>query len=163
MESQKFKHIEDNLTNILLTMINNQNLKRYIKYLNDNPLEKSLSQPDITDNLIGTNILLTPLNTEVVTVENVYIFINPFSGDLTRYPVSDDIYSIDIMIPNDKWLISGKIRPIRIAHEISKNIDGLNIAGIGKVEITHYKTSVINRIFSCFSIFINVGSTSIKS
>jgi len=160
--SQKFKYIEENLTNILYTMVTNQNLLRYISYLDDDPLDPS--KPDITSNLIGTQIMLIPFDLNVLTKQEINLFINPVQGDLSvKRPIGTHTFIIDIVVPNKFWLLKGKIRAFRIADEIASNIDGLNIAGIGWVEINRYKIYSLNNAFSSLSLFVDVGGVTVKA
>jgi len=162
MESQKLKHVEENLTTILLILCENQNFLRYIKYLDDDPL--SLIKPDIgVGDVFGNNLNITPFDDEVTVEDEVKVFINPLQGNLDRYPVAEDVYSIDIIVPIANWLLSGKIRPFRIANEICKTIDGQYITGIYRTEITYFKVSKVNSTLSCLTLFLKINNVTIKS
>lgn len=144
---------------MLVAMVSNQDLLRYIYYLDDNPLSSSNS--DITSTLIGTHIILTLFNTDVLDSQNikqVYVFFNPYNGNLVPSPVYSDVYTMEIVIPSQYWLMDGKIRWARIANEIGKSIDGLYIAGIGKVNITNYRTFRVNNMYMGVQLQIGVGS-----
>lgn len=169
MESLKFKQIESNLSNILTTIVVNQNLLRYVIYLSesigDNPLDTNKTDIILDDSIMSNSFLLTPTDPSIMTNEVVKIFINPLSGNLKPRPLGKDVYVIDIVVPLRYWTLKGLglLRPFRIAHEISTKIDGLNIAGFGQVEITDYKVSRINDKFSCLTLFVEVKSATIKS
>lgn len=159
-KSFKFKHIENNLLKLLTLIINNQNILKYIYYLDDDPLSK----PDVTENLIGKNVILTLFDENVLSEQAIKIFINPYKGDLRTQPLSNLSFVIDIVIPNSKWILHGlgQLRAYRIADEIAQLIDQKNVAGIGECEITQFKAFRINEEYSGLSLEIKINSSTTK-
>lgn len=162
MESQKFKHIENNLINIAYLIAENKNIKRLVKYLDNNPLD--LSKPDVEDDLIYTNIFLTPFSDDLTTKGKVFVFINPLKGNFKPQPIGEELYVIDIIVPLENWVIrgEGQLRAFRIAHEISKMIDAQEVAGLGEVEISEFKVYKLNEHFAGLSLFVEVNSVTAK-
>jgi len=160
--SLKFKFIEENLSKMLGLLINNQNFKRYIVYLDKYPLDPSL--PDINDNLIGKNIYLTPISEDILDTASVKVFINSYEGNLRNNPIGYDIYVIDIVVPVRYWLISGKgeIRPFRIAREIANTLDNQYIAGTEKINITKYHIFKINESYSGLTVWLEVTNATVR-
>ena len=161
IKSLKFKHIETNLLKLLILIINNQNVCKYIYYLDDDPL----NNPDVSVNLIETrNIILTLFDEEILDNESIKVFINPFQGDLRSQPLSNILYLIDIVIPNNKWVLHGlgQLRAYRIADEIAQMIDGQMVAGIGEVEIIDFKAFKVGSNHSGLSLSVRINSFTMK-
>lgn len=158
--SYKFKHIENNLIKLLEIFLGNENLKKYLYYLTDDPL----AEANVTANLLNDYIVLTPFDEEILSAEKVTMFINPIEGDYTRHPLSNIIFMIDVVIPHNKWLLSGtgKIRAFRIADEIAKDIDQQKVAGIGDVIVSKHKIFKLNKEFSGITLPIVVKSSTQK-
>lgn len=162
--SFKLENVENHLLGLLIPINDSQEIKRYIKYLSNEPLELNSQQPNIDYSLIGEHIILTPFSNEIITETKVMLFINPIDIDLDNPNTSIEMFQIDIIVPITHWILSGtgKIRPIRIASEISKLIDKQKIAGIGEVKLTKAKTWKINDKYSAFTIWIRVKGSNMK-
>jgi len=160
--SLKFKFIEENLSKMLSLLINNQNFKRYIVYLDKYPLDPSL--PDVNDNLIGKNIHLTPISEDILEATSVKIFINPYEGNLKNTPIGYDTYIIDIVVPIRYWLITGRgeIRPFRIAREIANTLDNQYIAGTERINIVKYRLFKVNELYAGLSIWLDVANATVR-
>jgi len=159
--SFKFKHIENNLIKLLMLFIGNQNICKYIYYLNDDPLNNA----DVSIDLINNgNIIVAPYNEKIIMEEKVIVFLNPLLGSLDNYPLSTITYEMDIVTPIDKWILSGlgQFRTFRIADEFSQLIDQQKVAGIKDVTITKFKIFKVNDSFSGLSLLIDVNSSSMK-
>lgn len=160
-KSFKFKHIENNLLKILALLLNNENIKKYIYYLVDNPI----SQPNVTQNLIKSkHIILTPFNPNILSQEKVCVFLNPYSGSFRDSALSNLEFLIDIIIPSSKWLLNGlgQIRCFRLADEISQLLDQQKIAGMTETEITQFKMYKVDDSYSGLSLWIKVNSSTMK-
>jgi hypothetical protein len=161
-KSLKFKHIENNLLKLLALILNNQNILKYIYYVDsDDPL----SQPEVTVNLLETNnIILTLFDEEILQENQVKVFLNPYQGNLKIQPLSDLTFVLDIIIPNSKWLLHGlgQLRPYRIADEFAQMVDGKMVAGIGDVEITKFTAYKVGTQYSGLSLQIKVNSSTMK-
>ena len=159
--SCKFKHIENNLIKLLEVLLSNENLKKYIYHLSDDPL----NQPTVEADLLETNnIILNLFDSEILDEQRVTLFINPYEGDLRSQPLSDLTFTIDIVVPYSKWLLNGlgQIRVFRIADEIAKDIDQKNVMGIGEYEITRFRTYKVNNNYSGMTLWIKVNSSTLK-
>jgi hypothetical protein len=160
-KSFKFKHIENNLLKILALLLNNENIKKYIYYLVDNPI----SQPNVTQNLIQSkHIILTPFNPNILSQEKVCLFLNPYEGNFKNSALSDLVFLVDIIIPSSKWLLNGlgQIRCFRLADEISQLLDQQKIAGMTEVEIFNFRIYKVDDSYSGLSLKIKVNSSSMK-
>lgn len=144
-------------------MINSQNILRYIYYLDNDPLDPS--KPNVTANLMTTgNIILTLFDEKILTDSKVKIFLNPFMGNLKTMPLSDITFTMDILVPNTYWILSGmgQLRPYRIADEFAQLVDGQKVAGIGECVVTNFKSYKLNETYSGLTLFIEVNSSSTK-
>lgn len=160
--SCKFKHIENNYSTLLGLILENQNVLKYLYYLNNDPL----SQPDVEVNLIETgNIVLTMFDGEITTEEKIKMFFYPATGNLNSYPISNIVFEVDLVMPISKWLLYGQglIRPFRIMDEISQVIDQQKVAGISEAKITNFRCSRVERTdYGCLSALIEIKSSAMK-
>ena len=160
-KSFKFKHIENNLLKLLALILTNQNMLKYIYYLDDDPL----GQPNVSVNLLDTNnIILTLFDEKILTEQQIKVFLNPLQGNLEYLPLSDLTYTLDIVIPNNKWILHGlgQLRAYRISDEFAQMVDGQMVAGIGETEITRFKTYKVGDSYSGLSLWIRVNSSTMK-
>lgn len=156
--SLKFKHMSINTTKIVLNLLLNQNLMRYIHYLGDyNPLDSRL--PDVeADEVKKKNFILTKFNDKIITETKILMFVNPLRGRFTGSASSDDFYEINIIVPRDYWIIgnTSEIRAFEIAYEIGQSLDQKNIAGVGDVKIVNWDTWKVNDSFDGLSLLLSV-------
>ena len=160
-KSFKFKHIENNLLKLLALILNNQNILKYIYYLDDDPL----NQPNVSVNLLETNnIILTLFDENILSEQKIKVFLNPLQGNFDNMPLSDLVYILDIVVPNSKWILHGlgQLRAYRISDEFSQMVDGQMVAGIGETEIIKFKTFKVNDNYSGLSLLISVKSSTMK-
>jgi len=160
--SYKFNYVETNLSNILQLILGNQNILRYIYYLDSNPLDPSKPNIDVNKvNPVNSTIYLLPHDPTVISQDAVKLFINPHVGNLKNTPNQGqaiETYLIDIVVPNAMWLLSGqaKIRPFRIANEISLMIDGQPIAGTRKTYIDKYQVISLDDRISALILWVTI-------
>ena len=160
--SYKFKYIEKNLLSLFSLICGNQNISKYVYYLNDDPLSSNEVQVDL---LSEGYYFLTFFDGSIPEQEKIRIFLNPMYGDFKNYPLSNIAYSIEIVVPINYWVLHGRaeIRPIRILDEISQMIDQQKVAGITEVEITKFRSGRISNSNYCvFSAEIIINSSSMK-
>ena len=160
-KSFKFKHIENNLLKLLALILTNQNMLKYIYYLDDDPL----GQPNVSVNLLDTNnIILTLFDEKILTEQQIKVFLNPLQGNLEYLPLSDLTYTLDIVIPNNKWILHGlgQLRAYRISDEFAQMVDGQMVAGIGETEITRFRTYKVGDGYSGLSLWIKINSSTMK-
>lgn len=142
---------------ILFYLLSNQNLKRYIKYLDDDPLNKT--KADITDDLISSgSIILTPYDINILTDAKVKIFFYPNRGINYDNVQGIDRYICDIIVPLQYWILKGqgKTRPYSIAYEIAQMIDGKDI-GIGEANIPdNWFLHPVNENFAGLCMYIDI-------
>lgn len=161
--SYKFRNIEEYLLTIYELIINNQNLLKYMYYLDNDPLSHANISQSVINNNIKDHILLTLFDINILTDEKVQLFLNPYKGNLRDRPSSDLLYRLDIVVPTDKWRLKGlgQLRAYRIADEFSQMVDGQAIAGVGNVVIFDFDAFKLSDKFSCLSLKFEVKSLSI--
>jgi hypothetical protein len=161
-KSFKFANIENNLLKLLAIILNNQNILKYIYYIDsDNPLAES----DVTIDLIQNgNIILSPFDPTILTEETMKVFINPLEGNFNALALSNLTFLIDIVLPVRKWLIPGmgKIRVFRISDELSQEIDHQKIMGMSECEVQKFRIYKVNDSYAGMSLWIKVNSSSMK-
>jgi hypothetical protein len=172
--SLKFKHIGINTVKIVMALVKNQNILRYIKYLDNDPLNTSkpnVSSSGIIDNSTGNgNIFLTKFDESILTEDKIFIFFNPYKpkgsfGYDSRNTLGKDLYSLDILIQPRYWVLQGRgeLRAFLIAYEICQSIDQQSIAGIGDVEVIDWTCgSLSSGKYSVLNLIIQVDNAVIK-
>ena len=164
--SSKFKFISENTIKIVNEMLSNQNLVKYIHYLDrEHPLNSD--RPDVSAREVrDKNFVFTHFNEDILVETQILVFVNPNRG---RFPsnrvVAGDIYRMDIIIPNRYWMIGDtlELRAFSIAHEIALEIDNKNIAGVGSVIITDWDSYKVNDKYSGLTLLIEVSNVAVKS
>lgn len=158
----KFKHIENNLVKLFSLIYSNQNINKYIYYLNDDPI----SSPTVPVDLLEEgNFVLGFFDGTISEQENIKLFLAPLSGILNRYPLSEIIYLVEVVLPNRYSILHGRneIRPMRIFDEISQMIDQQRGIGIAEAEITRFRSGRISETNYCvYSIEISINSSTQK-
>ena len=161
-KSLKFKNIENNLLKLLDLILNNQNILKYLYYINSN---NPLAESTVSTNLLESgNIILTPFDPTVLTEEAMRMFINPLEGSFNSSSLSDLVFLIDVIVPINKWLISGmgQIRVFRIFDELSQDIDQQRVMGITQSEITKFRIYKVDDKYAGMSVWVKVNSSSMK-
>ena len=160
--SLKFKHISQNTVKLMYALLGNQDLLKYIYFLGDyDPLTKSSSELDIAD-IRNKSFILTKFDPKILLATKVMLFVNPYKGKFPKDAVTDDVYAIDIIVPNDFWVVknTSELRAYEIAHQIALTIDRKGIAGIGNCNIFDYNSYKVDDTFSGVTLFVltqNVG------
>ena len=160
-ESLKFANVETHLNTIIGAILGNEDFRKYVIYLIDNPLSESVvpSEEDVMRDVI----LPMPFNDKLLK-DNVTVFIYPGDMSFGGSAIGNFQFVIDIVIPNEFWLLPGmaKLRVFRIADEISKSIDQKRIAGVHENVITRAKPYSLSREFSGMTMTIPVTSNALK-
>lgn len=170
-KSLRFRDISKNGFEILKRLCKNQKLKRYLKYLDDDPLGSD--KPDIIDSLIDDgsgsgHFFATFFNDTVQIVDKAMIFVNPYQGNfysMNKNIMDTNTYTIDIIVNNSGWVIKDQslLRAFEIAHEVAREVDQERISGIGKAEIVSWKTHPnISKGYTALTLFLEINNTAVK-
>ncbi len=164
--STKFKYISENILKIILALLPNQNLLRYIHYLdeeNKHPLDPAL--PDVSArNVKNDNFVFAHFNEEILTETKILIFFNPRYGRFSpKDALSEDIFQMDIIVPYAFWMIETdgtlELRAYSIAYEIAKVLEEKSdIAGIGKLSIIDYDSAKVSDRHSRLTLFMKASN-----
>lgn len=160
--STKFKHTSKHRMNLLLAILDNADLRKWLYYMSDDPS----SEPDIDiDSVIRKNITFTKYSEEILQDSRAVLFLELLEGSFSFNKMSPEVWAINLAIPNDRWFIRqyGLDRPYEIANRICQTIDEQRLAGIGKVVVTDYKISNINQRWTLLTIFAEVVNTNIPA
>ena len=167
-ESQKFKYISDNTSKLVNEMLTNQNLAKYIYYLDNKKHPLDPSNPSISPIRVrDKNFKFVLFDDNIVTDTQILVFVNPAMNNYRGTTLSIDTFVMDVAIPNKYWVINNggdiQLRAYEIAYEVAKAIDGKNITGIGDVEIVSTRTGRIgSKGVSVISMMIEVKNTATK-
>lgn len=165
--SLKLKYTSENTSKLANTILENQNLLRYIHYLDNkiHPLDKN--NKDVNWFVVrNNNFVFTHFNEEILTETKIILFFNPVISDFRNPTISKDVYSLSVVIPNMYWIIGNnsqfELRGWKIMREIVKILDQKNIVGVGDVKVTNIKAGVYNNNYSIISCTIETENPSIK-
>ena len=164
----KFKYISENTSNLVNEMLNNQNLAKYIYYLDNEKHPLDPSNPFVSPrHVINKNFKFVLFDDNIVADTQVLVFVNPVMNDYRGVTLSIDTFTMDVAIPNKYWIIYNggdiQLRAYEIAYETAKAIDGKSITGIGDVEIVSAQTGRIgSKGIFVISIVIEVKNTATK-
>jgi hypothetical protein len=161
-KSFKFKNIESNLTKLFMLIYENQNINKYIYYLNDDPLSFPTVPVDLYEN---GNFILGFYDGSIPTEEKIRFFLNVSSGNLAKHPMDKIVYPVQVVIPS-RWEIlhgRGEIRAIRIFDEISQMVDQQKVAGMTEAEVINYRAGRMSGTeYSIFTVEIVIKSATTK-
>lgn len=167
-ESQKFKYISDNTSKLVNEMLTNQNLAKYIYYLDNEKHPLDPSNPSISPIRVrDKNFKFVLFDDNIVADTQILVFVNPAMNNYRGTTLSIDTFVMDVAIPNKYWIIHNggdiQLRAYEIAYETAKAVDGKSITGIGDVEIVSAQTGRIgSKGISVISIVIEVKNTATK-
>jgi hypothetical protein len=157
--TNKFKFMGQNLDKMMYMLVTNQNILRYMKYLDNNPLD--VGKTDVAEEELKGQFITDIFDPEILEVTKNKMFFHPMEGALETQPIGYDIYMLDIIIPSRYWKLEGQgeFRAFKIAEEIAKKIDGQQVAGIGLIDIIKWKTYRIESSYKGLTLWIKVNST----
>lgn len=167
-ESQKFKYISENTSRLVNEMLKNQNLAKYIYYLDNEKHPLDPSNPPVSPIRVrDRNFKFVLFDDNIVTDTQILIFFNPVMNNYRGITLSVDTFTMDVVIPNRYWIMYNngdiELRAYEIAYEVAKAIDGKNITGIGDVEVVSAQTGRVgSKGISVISITIEVKNTATK-
>lgn len=163
--SAKLENTEKHFNDILTLIDGNQNIKRYLTYMSNNPLKVSSTQPDITKSLIDDNIKLSFFDDKIQDKNKCFLFFNFLTSDLSKDAIGDETYLFDIIVPNEFWILSGlgQFRAIRIAMELCQMLDQKDgITGVGEIKMKTPKCYKLNDAYQGMTLPMTVGSSNMK-
>lgn len=153
--STKFKYTSENKMNLLFAILENDELRKWLYYLTDNPS----TEPDVSvDAILSRNINTAKFSEEILTESKVILLIDPVDGGFNENRMSVENWAVTIILPNEFWFMPqyGKERTFEIAHLIAQTIDDQRLTGIGRVLITSYRTYNINQRWTALTLFTEV-------
>ena len=153
--STKFKNTSHNKMKLLMAILENGELRKWLYYLTDDPsAEKDVE----VDDVLNRNIIVTKFNENIIKESTALLLIDPTEGGFNFNMPSVETWAITIIIPNEFWFMQqyGSERIFEIAHLVAQTIDDQRLAGIGKVLITSYKLYNINQRWTALTLFTEV-------
>lgn len=139
------------------TLLQNENLLKWITYLVDDPL----SLPEVPKNkVLGSNIILTRVNLDILPKAATKIYLIPKGGvDHTQGYLTDTVFELSILSPfASSYIYSRRIdRFAEIASEIAISLDGKHITGVGDMQVSsNFKTYKLNETYSSMMLHVTV-------
>jgi len=163
---------------IVNTLKNNKNIKRYLTYLTRSPLEDQgrlldgtiIDQPEVEEDLVFENPLIypTPFTEKLLSESKAIIFVHYFSGSLKELDLGKQTYCIDIVIPLDYYSLNeSQDRHQQIACELMNELDQELVGGNG-IEKYNFASYTENRLsntndYAILSLIVEVNALTMKS
>ena len=131
---------------IALSLAENQEISRLLKYMDSSPLSKEKADWDVyNDNLFNKNIQIKPL-LDMSEIEEGFITILVPIGDLNANESFMSLgVQIDIYLPVNSWMINEEnLRPYLIMDEIVKKINLKRITSIGTLVFSGFELDTVS-------------------
>lgn len=159
---QKLENLSSNIPKIIIEVLKNQNLCKYL-YYNDS---KPLSQPNL--NLPATNLIFNkvypyPFDDKFTTEEGSYLRIYYGNGRFNNKYVEDHNLLFDIVCSKTEniWLLNGAdIRPYKIMEELINQLFNKDIDLGGKVVFSNFSHIFFNDSFNGVRLFSKITNIS---
>lgn len=169
--SKKFSHVEEDMLTIVDILNNDQIFIRYLKNLNQKPLDLTylnessliINQPDYVlpyDLVTNENIILSLFMPKIITEARPYMFFSHLyfkSAEMSA--LVSHTYVMDIVIPYSQLMMGNQLRNIRLVDEIMKKFDNKFITGIGRLFIDKGTDYVVNDTYQGITLFINIDNS----
>lgn len=149
-----FQEVGEGLIRVGAAIAKNKSIARLLKYSNDDPLNPDL--PDVDGfSLLNTNILFVPQfdDREEVTESTILILADRFDSNRANRNFKLMRLRIVILCPISTWLVKDKApRPLLLATEIDKILNGARMSGIGKFSFDSGDRLVISNYLSGYTL-----------
>lgn len=149
-----------NLQKIALRLVRNQNLCKYLKYTDDNPL----NNPDFEDpirEILHQNIKIVPLvNVDSNTTEStVLIIYDNAPVNETNTEFKEVTLIVMVYVPLREWQLNDiNLRPFLIMSEIEKSLKNKRIEGLGRLNYKGWESKLITDNMSCFHMVFKIDA-----
>ena len=154
MAQRNSGELGQNLFTIATRLLNNNNLCKYLKYTNDEPL----NNPEIVNpikTVLHNNIKVVPLvNAEENSTESTVVII--FEGASLNYE-NTEFNGIKLAVlvytPLREWLINDiNLRPFAIISEIEKTLKGKRIESLGTLKYHGFELDLLTADMSGYKM-----------
>ena len=164
VETHRFAHLEDNQMNIARALMDNQDLLKWMIYLEyDYPLE----QKDVPKRgLIGEYIRFEKFYEDALYDKKAMIFISPYRANYSiKRSVVRDLYEVNIVVPNELSYNYDTLtsRSSKIAEEVVKTLDQQDIAGIGRMWLQEFYYVRATKNHNGWNLIFNISSSGYRS
>lgn len=163
--ASRFKVISKGIIQIAKVISSNENLLKYLRVLDDNPLASTKTLSELQRGLIDTRngdgiIVLGQFDEDILTDTRVNMFISP-EGDSTIASTDNGLristILVDIVVPNSHYVLEGQgaLRGYEIAGILEEELNGMKIDGIvgfmrlsdwGEMKIKTNSTHIVIRL-----------------
>lgn len=176
-KSTKMKRVSLIRNEIVNTLNNNQNVKRYLTYFSNQPLELEgrlkdgtiINQPNVEDDLVFEKPVIIPtIFTETLLSEaKVIVFVHPHTGSLKELDIGKQVYLIEIVCPSQYYLLyENEDRSLNIACELMNELDQELVGGNGfeRYNFSNFQLSRLSNTsdYSVLSLFVEVNALTMK-
>lgn len=150
-----FLSLEKDLGIIIDKMLENDRLKKLLKYTTIDCLQKeSLSEEESLELISDGNIRLIPkLYVDKDVLNYIIISFDKFIPNATNTEFRDNLIVFDIVCHFDQWLLNDfQLRPYKIAAEIDTLFNNRHLSGIGQLLFLGGEQFNINNEFGGFTM-----------
>lgn len=145
-------------------MYSNQSILRYIKYLDNDPLNNS--HLDVTPDMIEGQIIFKHFNNNLIINESrVLLLLNFCKGNYSKNNTTygENIYKLEVLCPHQNWDLDGlsQTRCNQIIHELAQIIDNQDISKLGRCIITERMDGSLSDTYGIAKIYISITDLNI--
>jgi hypothetical protein len=146
----RFKQLNQNVNNVISSLIQNQDLCKFLYYDTNNPLVEANIVD--TSKLIFDKIYPIPKlpNTETEAGSFLNVFFDAFKIPQSNSGTKESVILFNIICHIDLWRMkgTGMLRPYSILHEIDEMFNNQKIIGIKKLQFDKGRFLYVNDKFS---------------
>lgn len=152
-----FDKLNDNVTSVLMRLIESQDLCKLLSYSSSNPYEES--DIEDTSSLINTKIFPFPKLPTATTEAGSFVnfFFDSFElGDTNS--VKDGKIVFTVVVHLSHWSMGGRLKPISIMTEIDKLFNDQRVIGLKKLQFDRGKFIWVNENFAGYELIYRMVS-----
>ena len=158
---RRFAVMGENLFRIVSKIASNQTICRLLKYLDEEPLEKTEDKPDIDGlSLLNSHLIIVPKIPEPDPEERAFIIVvfDKFivNGDNPDFKLST--IRFDIVCPFNEWIVNGdNLRPYLLMQEVDNLFNQAKLSGIGNLQFLRCEPLVLSPQMGGYTMYYQIN------
>jgi len=158
----RFEQLNKNISSLLNTLIESQNLCKLLFYPSDDPL----SEPDLSYNqrleLLNEYIFPMPKipGEQMNETSLLSICLDNIKVSPENIGIKESVLAVEVIIHNNLWMLNNnsELRPYLILNEIDELLNSKNIVGFKKMTFERGRLIRYNADYSGYQVSYNVSS-----
>lgn len=151
--TRNLEQLGENLTIIMDALCGNEKLRKYLMNTTPDPL----NGPDVTyQEVFGSSIRVVPKITAKEDSNSVVVlYYSRFDPNEGNSETFDVILMVEIFVPMTQWLVRDErnnLRPFLIMGEVVKALNGLEVDGIGRMELYNGQLNFLTEEMSSYRL-----------